>query len=95
MNRNILVYQIPPHQTFACPQANQFPHPIILSYSPLQKFFQNSICLKEINSFLLSIQMIFQCYPKMQDLTPSQKISLKSLKCLGEVFNNKALISQK
>ena len=50
MNSNILLHQIPPHQNFACPQANQFPYPITLSYSPLQKDFQNSTCLKEINS---------------------------------------------
>ena len=51
MNRNISLYQIPPHQTFACRQANQFPHPTTLSYSPLQKVFQTSTCLREINSF--------------------------------------------
>ena len=51
MNRNILLHQIPPHQTFVYPQANQFLHPTTLSYSPLQKVFQNSTCLKEINSF--------------------------------------------
>ena len=51
MNRNILLHQIPPHQIFACPQENQFSHPITLSCSPLQKFFQNSTCLEEINSF--------------------------------------------